>query len=182
MSTATGAYPIGALFGMERSGTTWLGAILASHPEIAYRFEPFHRLKDTKPQVRQLLEQIRAGEFGSSDLPQLYQALRPAYASCDKPPFFPKTYRTLLPVGRSLLWNVARKNALVDTLFRTLYSPQGTPLLIFKEVALGNVFRNLLQDTGIPMVYMMRHPCAVVWSIMRGQKVALMPVERRRTR
>ncbi|MDJ0687655.1 MAG: hypothetical protein QNJ41_04015 [Xenococcaceae cyanobacterium MO_188.B32] len=36
---------MGALFGLGRSGTTWLGAIVASHPEILYRFEPFHRLQ-----------------------------------------------------------------------------------------------------------------------------------------
>lgn len=30
------------LFGVPRSGTSWVGAMLASHPDVAYRFQPIH--------------------------------------------------------------------------------------------------------------------------------------------
>ena len=30
------------LFGVPRSGTSWVGAMLASHPDLAYRFQPLH--------------------------------------------------------------------------------------------------------------------------------------------
>jgi hypothetical protein len=33
------------IFGTGRSGSSWLGSIIDSHPQVAYRFEPFHRLK-----------------------------------------------------------------------------------------------------------------------------------------
>ena len=34
-----------------RCGSTWLGAMVSSHPEVAYLFEPFHRLSKTQPAI-----------------------------------------------------------------------------------------------------------------------------------
>ena len=81
---------MGSIFGTGRSGTTWLGAMVSSHPEIAYRFEPFHRLGATQPAVEEALETIRSNEFSYKDLSSVYQALLPAYPQAEKPPFFPK--------------------------------------------------------------------------------------------
>ena len=39
------SHQLGAIFGTGHSGTTCLGSIISSHPNIAYRFEPFHRLE-----------------------------------------------------------------------------------------------------------------------------------------
>jgi hypothetical protein len=60
--------PLLALWGAPRSGTTWLGQIIDSHPQVAYRFQPLfsYRFKSavseaTPPEgVRRFLEALAA--------------------------------------------------------------------------------------------------------------------------
>jgi hypothetical protein len=169
---------LGAIFGTGRSGTTWLGAMVSSHPEVAYRFEPFHRLKKTKPAIATALEQIRSENFSSQDLDKIYQALLPAYPEIEKPPFFSKSYG-IFPLGRTLTWHLARKTSWGEKVFSQLYTPKGKPTLIFKEVALVDVLTKLLNLNQVPIVYVLRHPCGVISSLLKGQKNALMPSARR---
>ncbi|MCP2727413.1 sulfotransferase domain-containing protein [Limnofasciculus baicalensis] len=171
---------LGALFGKGRSGTTWLGSIISSHPDIAYRFEPFHRLQKTNPQVKEILEIIHSDGFSATDLPLVYRMLLPATPDLEKPPFFPKNYRMGLSLGKSFAWPLARQNSLVSHLFHFFYTPIDCPMVIFKEVEMVDILCQLLGKTEIPIVYLVRHPCAVVWSILRGQKASLMPEGRRK--
>lgn len=180
MSNENNNCHIGALFGAGRSGTTWLGAIISSHPDIAYRFEPFHRLQKTNPKVKEILEElIRSDGFSVNNLSLVYRMLLPATPDLDKPPFFPKNYRMILSLGKSCTWPLARHNSLVSHLFRFLYTPIDCPMLIFKEVEMVDIFCQLLGKTQMPIVYLVRHPCAVVSSILRGQKSSLVPEGRR---
>lgn len=171
--------PLGAIFGTGRSGSTWLGAMVSSHPEVAYRFEPFHRLSKTNSAIAIALEQIRSSDFSFQDLNSLYQALLPASPELEKPPFFAKSYSTNLPLGRGFTWSLARKNDWGKKLFSRLYTPKGNPTLIFKEVALVDVMSKLLELNQVPIVYLLRHPCGVVASTLKGQKETLMPSGRR---
>jgi hypothetical protein len=169
---------LGGIFGTGRCGTTWLGAMVSSHPEVAYRFEPFHRLKNSKKAIATALEKIRAEDFSAQDLDLIYQALLPAYPEVEKPPFFAKNYG-MFPFGRTLTWPFARKTSWAGNVFSQLYLPQGKPTLIFKEVALVDVLTKLLGLNQVPIVYMLRHPCGVISSVLKGQKDALMPTGRR---
>ncbi|NEP08673.1 MAG: sulfotransferase [Symploca sp. SIO2C1] len=172
-------YNLGAIFGTGRSGTTWLGAILQSHPAISYRFEPFTRLQKTQVEISQALELIQSDAFSVKELPSIYQALLPAYPECEKPPFFPKNYPVRFSWGKSLTWPLARKNALGSCLFRYLYTPKGQPKLVFKEVDKAKLLIPLLARTEMPIAYIVRHPCAVISSVMRGQNNSIMPSGRR---
>lgn len=166
---------IGAIFGSSRSGTTWLGAIVASHPEILYRFEPFHRLQKTKHIIKELYELTRSDTFSAQDVPYMYDCLLPAYPESEKPPFFSKNFSTKLSFGKSFLWPLARKISLIYNLFPYLYTPTAKPMLVFKEVDYPDMVVKFLTETQIPVVYIIRHPCAVVSSIMRGQEKSVMP-------
>lgn len=168
---------LGAIFGSGRSGTTWLGSIVSSHPEVSYRFEPFHRLFKTNTEISRIRDLIRSDRFSEQDLPQIYKALSPAYPECEKPPFFAKNYS--LAVGRKIAWPLSRNNPFGAYIFQRLYTPKERPMLIFKEVEYVDVLTQLIEKTEIPIVYIVRHPCAVVSSVIRGQKNSLMPSKRR---
>ncbi|MBE9042053.1 sulfotransferase domain-containing protein [Oscillatoriales cyanobacterium LEGE 11467] len=177
--TSSKRLSLGAIFGASRSGTTWLGTLVSSHPEVAYRFEPFHRLAKTQPEIGKSLEMIRSPQLSSSQRSQLYHSLLPAYPAIEKPPFFSKNYQTPLSWGRAATWPISRRMALAGHLFKKFYTPNtastNTPTLIFKQVEMVDIIAPLLQQVEVPVVYLMRHPCAVVWSRIQGQQKALMP-------
>jgi hypothetical protein len=168
-----------AIFGAGRSGTTWLGALVASHPEVSYRFEPFHRLQKKQIAIHEARQLMEVDTFCDRDLPQVYDALLPAYPELEKSPFFAKKFPTRLSWGKAMLLPIARKNPWGARLFRYLYTPLNSPMLVFKEVELIPVLLSLLERTNIPIVYLMRHPCAVVSSLIKGEQQALMPSGRR---
>ncbi|MGK7938517.1 MAG: sulfotransferase domain-containing protein [Xenococcaceae cyanobacterium] len=171
---------IGAIFGLGRSGTTWLGAIVASHPDILYRFEPFHRLQKTQSTIKEMYELTRSDSFSAQDVSRMYNCLLPAYPESEKPPFFSKNFPSRLSFGKSFLWPLARKNQFLSPAFRSLYTPKGKPFLVFKEVDYSDMVVKFLAETDIPVVYIVRHPCAVTSSIIRGQKNSLMPMPKER--
>ena len=81
------------LFGMPRSGTTWLGKIFDSHPLVLYRHEPdtWQRLADVPilaDRATRPTYETRLRAFVDS-LP----AMR-ADRVCGKRPLFPKSYAT----------------------------------------------------------------------------------------
>lgn len=167
-----------AIFGSGRSGSTWLGAILSSHPEVVYRFEPFHRLKAFDHRTSAGLGRLRSDDFSEDDLPDIYRALLPAHPESDKPPFFRKDHGVRARRGRSVLWPLSRRSSLIASTYQWLYSPIGNPPLIFKEVELTREFVKLATRTTMRMVYLVRHPCSVVWSISRGADIGVMSFNR----
>lgn len=159
---------LGVILGTSRSGTTWLGAIVGSHPEVAYRFEPIRRLSQRGSPARDIVSDLHESRDPQADVDRLRRALLTADPSVDKPPFFPKSYRTRCARGKGLLWPAARASAPVARLFRWLYTPLDDPPVIYKEVNQERWLGGLL-SAGVPVVYLLRHPCGVVWSHLRGQ-------------
>lgn len=168
-----------AIFSTGRSGSTWLGSIVDSHPDVAYRFEPFARMRERSPRLAAVRDRLRAGDSGDAVLDDLYDALLPAHPLLSKPPFFAKSYSMRLPVGRSLLWPVCRRWEGTAGAFSALYSPRGaTPPIAFKEVSTTPVVRALGRASRLAVVNLIRHPCGVVWSQHRGQRRGIMSAER----
>jgi hypothetical protein len=179
MGSTIDVVPIMGIFGTGRSGSTWLGAIVGSHPRVAYRFEPLHRCGESDPRLRAVLQKLdRAGDddddIDESTLDELYRALLPAHPETEKPPFISRDYRMRLHVGRAALWPLARRFAPVKPLFRWLYTPRDNPVLVFKEVTYERLLYRLLTKTSMRLVYLVRHPAAVVSSTVKGQQAGLM--------
>ncbi len=169
-----------ALVGPGRSGTTWAGALLDSCPEVIYRFEPFHRMARTDATFRDWFDRLKQGNVTESDLPRLYAALRIAHPLTNKPPYFPEKQYHQVSVFRERLWPVARAIRLGAMAYGWVYSPPPGPPLVFKEVTFVKPLRTLIERTSMPVVYLVRHPCATVLSEVTGQKQGKMPQDRQR--
>lgn len=164
------------IFGTGRSGSTWLGSIVDTHPDLAYRFEPLARLRDDT-RVLRLCERIMGSGADLSLLDDLHQCLLRADPLTCKPPFFPKRHQRTL--GRAWMWPASRAANAVRDLFSLAYAARpGTPL-VFKEVGLNRLVIPLVRDAGLRAIYLIRHPCGVVSSTLEGQQKRLMPAGRR---
>lgn len=162
------------LFGMPRSGTTWIGKIFDSHPDTLYRHEPdswgrlnaiplmapVERAADYAPVVR---------EF-SAALPGM--GLTKVAAST---PIFPKNYYSPLQYQLFRLGVFTVKAAAkllgerpVPSLIRT--RDHERIRLVWKSIEstgrLGVIERALQPAHAI---HIMRHPCGYVASVLRGE-------------
>jgi hypothetical protein len=166
--------PIIAL-GMPRSGTTWLGKILDSHPQTLYRHEPdtWRRL-DTVP--------LFAAPARAADLcPALREfiASLPAMLAdrvCGKRPFFPKSYATPLAVrvyaGRSLLHKALGRAGLETPDPMPPQPPAGAAYRLALK-SIESLGRAGLIAACIPegrCIHIVRHPCGYVASVLRGEQ------------
>lgn len=179
VSRAAGAVArnrLGVILGTSRSGSTWLGAIVGAHPDVAYRFEPFHRAREDSAlaPMRALLD---AGGLSADDLERIYRCLLRATPITEKPPFFTKRYATRLRFGRCAVWPLARAIPPMAAWFRWAYTPQDRPPVVFKDV---NIEQSLsaLAGAGARVVYLIRHPCAVIASHLDGQRRKTMTATR----
>lgn len=114
------------------------------------------------------MDRLKAQAVREADLPGIYSVLRPAHPLTNKAPFFPvKSYR-LRSFGRSQLWPLARVLAPARAAYRAAYTPEAGPKLVFKEVTFVRQLRNLMEHTSVPVIYIVRHPCATVLSATKA--------------
>ncbi len=171
------------LFGLPRSGTTWLAKVFDSHPDVLYRHEP-----DTVWRGRHLPVWPPATPSAA--------ALSEARAYLDRlmrtrtlktigtRPLFPKAYRGAVAerVHAALIEAVrlaerlggprlARRVTIPDWVAATAW---GGITLVLKSVSsptrLG-LFAQALP--GCRVIYTLRHPCGQVASMRRGERLGL---------
>lgn len=162
------------LFGMPRSGTTWLGKIFDSHPNTLYRHEPdsFGRLNfmPIAPEPDEALLYARQLEDFVRTLPGLRDTKIAASL-----PSFAKSYLSY----PQLLWNgfairIAKLEARFKGEARThLWFPASTThhaRVLWKSIEsvsrLGTITTALPQAVGVLII---RHPCGYVASVTRGK-------------
>ena len=162
------------LFGMPRSGTTWIGKIFDSHPDTLYRHEPdsggtlngiplfadAEQWKNHRDTVQQFI----------SGLPAM-NSIRVAGSL----PIFSKSY---LSSSRFLLRRLAvLATRAAETVARELpvpefanYDPSHPPHIVWKSIEsigrLGCIARAAPESRGI---LILRHPCAYVASVLNGE-------------
>lgn len=161
------------LFGMPRSGTTWIGKLFDSHPDTLYRHEPdsvrllsLPHFPDTQtaPQYRDELEKFLAS------LPRLRSP-----KVVGKQPLFRKDYQSaaaLLAYRASVTFAKAasrvRKN--YPCLYRPTAEGYKPARLVWKSIeSLGRLAVCVEAFPDARAIHLMRHPCGYVASILRGE-------------
>lgn len=162
------------LFGMPRSGTTWLGKIFDSHRNTLYRHEP-----DSWKRIRQIplfpeltdhqQYQFIVDKF-IDDLPDIRSTKVSA-----KLPLFPKDYYSSTGYGLHKLSVLGAK--FIENFYKGIsipifFNPSTYPQLaiVWKSIeSLGRIgtFARLLPEARF--VILIRHPAGFIASILRGE-------------
>lgn len=159
-----------------RSGSTWFSNILNSHPAILYRHEPLARLAPIIDPT--LLFKLKyEHSLSKQERSQLLMLLRKANPESDRPPFFTKSYTTLSPHIRFLFWALSMKCRPFGTAYEKFFSPDldEEEIMVIKETGWSSHLESIilgLQPSAT--IILLRHPCAIISSIIRGIENHLM--------
>lgn len=158
------------VLGAPRSGTTWLAKIIDSHPDVLYRHEPDATLPSPSPLA-----------------PEALPALLAAWASetgartVTKRPFFRKSWqpgwarglRTLFALAVGAAAGMPRPFRPVGNLRIPDLGVRAPPRLAIKSIDWTDgaaVMARALPNSRT--VFLLRHPCGQVASVMRGNRQA----------
>jgi len=161
------------VFGMPRSGTTWIGKLFDSHPDTLYRHEPdsVRRLsmplfpeKEDAPRYRDELERFVAS------LPRFRLA-----KVVGKQPLFPKSYQS--GAGLSAYRASVAVSKVLSRIHRGIpcfYRPAGERServrLVWKSIeSSGRLGVCVEALPHIRAIHVVRHPCGYVASKLRGE-------------
>lgn len=156
------------VLGAPRSGTTWLAKIIDSHPDVLYRHEPDETLPGPVPMTADALPALLiawAADTGSR--------------TATKRPFFAKSWQSWLARSvRTLLAGAvsaaSRLPAPLDALGRRRVPDlmhRAAPRVAIKSVRWTDgaaVLASRLPASRT--VFILRHPCGQVASVMRGNR------------
>lgn len=173
--------PVIVLCGSPRSGTSWLGKILDSHPDTLYRHEPEAVGRPPLPTVMgsdPTKEEIGTIRDYVQRLPQICSA-----HTVGPLPVLPKSYRSFskfqlyrLDVLAAKL--IARLRSRPDVPCRMKWKESAFSHLVWKSIdsvgRLGAISRSL---TNCKIVHIVRHPCGHMASMIRGVKQGKMVIK-----
>ena len=161
------------LFGLPRSGTSWLGKIFDSHPGTLYLHEP-----DKLVRLSEIPIVLPVDQMGDR-IDEIEKLVDPVLANRSpevngKRPFFPKSYRSGARewLRRGLLavtWALPRRQALRVQIPDLIDPGAPAPRIVWKSISsvgrLGALARVLPRPRSLLLV---RHPCGQIASILRG--------------
>lgn len=162
------------IFGMPRSGTTWLGKIFDSHPDTLYQHEPdtWHRISIPRyPEAGETDCYTAIIQDFAADLPKL-NALRVA----GKLPLFPKAYLSYsrMHLMRISVWFAhlgGRLNLELPVFMHSTAEDYVQRRVVWKSIeSLGRIglILNVLPEAKA--IHILRHPCGYIASVLRGQR------------
>ena len=161
------------IFGLPRSGTTWIGKLLDSHPDTLYRHEPDSVYRLAMPLFPEMHE---AGRY-RQELEQFVAALPDMriLKIVGKQPLFPKNYHSspALAAYRASATFVKFAGRILPGMPMP-YRPTGAGFeqrcLVWKSIeSLGRLGVCLEALPGAWAIYLLRHPCGYVASVLRGE-------------
>lgn len=161
------------VFGMPRSGTTWIGKLFDSHPDTLYRHEPDSVRRIALP----LYPEADIAPAHRAEL-QAFVAALPQMRSVKvvgKQPLFAKSYQSAAVFGAYRISALlARAGDRTRWNCPCLYRPTGSGCqrvrLVWKSIESPGRIRaciDALPDARA--IYLLRHPCGYVASILRGE-------------
>ncbi|NMP33046.1 sulfotransferase [Thalassotalea sp. M1531] len=158
------------LFGMPRSGTTWIGKIFDSHQDTYYLHEP-----DSAQPIKGLPLVVQPN---SADAEKVYQATNEWLKVNDEKvtasrPFFEKSYMNFwqfkLYLGSAYLSKLAHKLNL--PFFKKPIRKQSTPpVIVWKSIESLARIGAIQKHCDAMAVQILRHPCGNIASTLRGEK------------
>ena len=159
------------LFGMPRSGTTWIGKIFDSHPDVFYLHEPLHHCSNNFPYFISDSEFSLYEEQLRADVTQAFKT--PFVGNLTKTPSFRKGFARL-PFNLSpSVSNFACK------VIARLYPEKKIPEKVFnRSKPFVGVWKSVkylgrinalcrIAETAVPIL-ILRHPGGQIASIIRG--------------
>lgn len=161
------------VFGMPRSGTTWVGKLFDSHPDTLYRHEPDSVQRLSLPLFPEKTDAPRFREELEKFVVLLPRLRSPKVVG--KQPLFPKSYQSttaLLAYRASVA--AAKTVSHIKQDFPAPYRPTAgrfdRACLVWKSIEsdgrLG-VCIEVLRATRA--IHLIRHPCGYVASVLRGE-------------
>jgi hypothetical protein len=172
------------LFSSARSGSTWLGKIFDSHPDVLYLHEPeiADRGMDLLPFWFQAAPTATEIEKARLYLDRMIRARTPRATGTR--PFFRKSYRSAFPeqVRRALVYMAKGSEriglaAYSNRLTIPDLADRGKPgTCVIKSVSALGRAEAIIKAAGpaIRPALLLRHPCGYVNSMLRGDKIGVM--------
>jgi hypothetical protein len=164
------------LLGTPRSGTTWLASLLNSHRDVLYSHEPLSRLQG--PRLEPLVERMKqAGFLEEDERHTVLQEWCRADPDCRRPPFFNKSFLWSPAWLQMLGWTLVRGTKRGYQAFRWCFTPAPHRAfdLLIKDIDWSKHTPAIVRAMNPILINIIRHPCAVAASQLRGQRLGLMP-------
>ncbi|NOX54116.1 MAG: sulfotransferase [Planctomycetes bacterium] len=173
MQTPTKRHTVILVAGHARSGTTWLGKIFDSHPRTLYRHEPEHEVK--MADVPAWVFDIQAAQYQGAlcqyvrNLPEVR-----IWNVAGIPPVFRKEWesygayqqRRAMVYAARFIKRLYRKFEIRE---RTEAARAGEAPIVWKSITMLGRLNVVVRSTvGIRVVHLIRHPCGVLASRLRG--------------
>lgn len=182
-SAPMGTLPLVIIVGSARSGTTWLAKLFDSHPDVAYRHEPDSA--DINTAIPFLPRESEANEYVDLARGYLHDMKCARYLkSLGHRPFFEKSFRPRharygLIASSLALKAVERCVGRIPSRFCIprafdASSDRDVHFVIKSVSSLCRAYLFSLADPDARIVHMVRHPCAVVASRLRGVSKGLL--------
>jgi len=161
------------LFGLPRSGTTWIGKLFDSHPDTLYRHEP-----DSVCRLAMPLFPDKSEAHGYQQELKKYIAVLPGMRIpkiAGKRPLFPKNYHSSLALTAYRAGvTFAKFSNRIFPAMPLAYRPTGAGYerlrVVWKSIeSLGRLGLCVEALPAARAVHILRHPCGYVASVLRGE-------------
>ncbi len=165
------------LAGSARGGTSWALKVLDSHPAICGCHEPFHQLSSDKS-LHSLFERMKTNQGTSSDAEVLIRKTIEGCVKTHKPPFFEKDFLITPAWLRAAAWSAAKVARPMESVFRGLATGNlnENHRLVIKNRPFPMLDR-VLDAIQADVLILLRHPCGVVSSWLKGIQMGIMGAE-----